>query len=100
MFITPLDQQTTCCRAGWAPLGIPLGGYGYDHDGAGDDDAMFCSASDPCCMGCLLDLDATPARVTVFVDGAHWFTDHDKRNGRMWYPTVQLSLMACFSMPC
>jgi hypothetical protein len=47
----------------------------------------------PCVVGCLLDLDATPARMTVFVAGkpleAQCEYDFPK-DGRAWFPSVSL----------
>jgi hypothetical protein len=45
----------------------------------------------PCTIGCLLDLDATPARMTVFVDGEPLAVqcDYDfPKDGRAWFPSV------------
>ncbi len=47
----------------------------------------------PCVVGCLLNLDATPARMTVFVDGEPLEVqcEYDfPSDGRAWYPTVAL----------
>ncbi len=47
----------------------------------------------PCVVGCLLDLDATPARMTVFVDGEPLAVqcEYDfPKDGRAWYPSVAL----------
>ncbi len=47
----------------------------------------------PCVVGCLLDLDATPARMTVFVDGEPLAVqcEYDfPKDGRAWFPTVSL----------
>jgi hypothetical protein len=47
----------------------------------------------PCVVGCLLDLDATPARMTVFVDGEPLAVQcpYDfPTDGRAWFPTVSL----------
>ncbi len=44
-----------------------------------------------CTIGCLLDLDATPARMTVFVDGEPLEVQCEyefPKDGRAWYPTV------------
>jgi hypothetical protein len=46
-----------------------------------------------CVLGCLLDLDATPARMTVFVDGEPLVVQcpYDfPKDGRAWYPSVAL----------
>ncbi len=46
-----------------------------------------------CAIGCMLDMDATPARMTVFVDGEPLAVqcDYDFPNdGRAWYPSVAL----------
>jgi hypothetical protein len=55
------------------------------------------SARLPCAIGCLLDLDATPARMTVFVDGeplaAQCEYDFPK-DGRAWFPSVALCAQA------
>jgi hypothetical protein len=48
----------------------------------------------PCLIGALLDLDATPARMTVFVDGEQMAVqcDYDfPKDGRAWYPSVSLT---------
>jgi hypothetical protein len=48
----------------------------------------------PCLAGCLLDLDATPARMTVFVDGEPLGVqcEYDfPKDGRAWFPSVALS---------
>ncbi len=48
----------------------------------------------PCVVGCLLDLDATPARMTVFVDGEPLAVqcEYDfPKDGRAWFPTVGLT---------
>ncbi len=48
----------------------------------------------PCVLGCLLDLDATPARMTVFVDGEPLAVqcEYDfPKDGRAWHPSVCLS---------
>ncbi len=47
----------------------------------------------PCFLGCLLDMDATPARMTVFVDGEPLAVqcEYDfPKDGRAWYPSVAL----------
>ncbi len=47
----------------------------------------------PSVVGCLLDLDATPARMTVFVDGeplAEQCPYDFPKDGRAWFPTVAL----------
>jgi hypothetical protein len=47
----------------------------------------------PCVIGCLLNMDATPARMTVFVDGEALAVQcpYDfPKDGRAWYPTVSL----------
>jgi hypothetical protein len=47
----------------------------------------------PCVVGCLLDLAATPARMTVFVDGEPLAVqcEYDfPQDGRAWYPSVSL----------
>jgi hypothetical protein len=47
----------------------------------------------PCCIGCFLDMDATPARVTVFVDGEPLAVqcEYDfPKDGRAWFPSVSL----------
>jgi hypothetical protein len=47
----------------------------------------------PCVVGCLLDMDATPARMTVFVDGEPLPVqcDYDfPKDGRAWFPSVAL----------
>ncbi len=44
-------------------------------------------------MGCLLNLDATPARMTVFVDGeplAEQCKYDFPKDGRAWFPSVAL----------
>jgi hypothetical protein len=44
-------------------------------------------------IGCLLDLDATPARMTVFVDGEPLALQREydfPKDGRAWYPSVSL----------
>jgi hypothetical protein len=46
-----------------------------------------------CVLGCLLDLAATPARMTVFVDGEPLATqcEYDfPKDGRAWFPSVSL----------
>ncbi len=46
-----------------------------------------------CAAGCLIDLDATPARMTVFVDGEplRMQCEYDfPKDGRAWFPTVAL----------
>jgi hypothetical protein len=46
-----------------------------------------------CAIGCFLELDATPARMTVFVDGFPLAVqcEYDfPKDGRAWYPTVSL----------
>ncbi len=46
-----------------------------------------------CCIGCFLDLDATPARMTVFVDGKPLAVqcEYDfPKDGRAWFPSVAL----------
>jgi hypothetical protein len=48
---------------------------------------------DPCAIGCLLNMDATPARMTVFVDGEPLEAqcDYDfPKDGRAWFPSVAL----------
>ncbi len=48
----------------------------------------------PCVVGCLLDLDATPARMTVFVDGeplAEQCEYDFPKDGRAWFPSVAVS---------
>jgi hypothetical protein len=48
----------------------------------------------PCVVGCLLDLDATPARMTVFVDGVPLAAqcEYDfPKDGRAWFPSVCVS---------
>jgi hypothetical protein len=45
----------------------------------------------PSVVGCLLDLDASPARMTVFVDGEPLAVqcDYDfPKDGRAWFPSV------------
>ncbi len=47
----------------------------------------------PCVVGCLLNLDATPARLTVFVDGEPLAVqcEYDfPKDGRAWFPSVGL----------
>jgi hypothetical protein len=47
----------------------------------------------PCVVGCLLNLDATPARMAVFLDGEPLAVqcDYDfPKDGRAWYPSVSL----------
>jgi hypothetical protein len=47
----------------------------------------------PCVMGCLLNLDSTPARMTVFVDGEPLAVQcpYDfPKDGRAWFPSVEL----------
>jgi hypothetical protein len=47
----------------------------------------------PCVVGCLLDLDAAPARMTVFVDGEPLAVqcEYDfPKDGRAWFPSVAL----------
>jgi hypothetical protein len=47
-----------------------------------------------CVVGCLMDLDATPARMTVFVDGEPLAVQCEyeyPKDGRAWYPSVCLS---------
>jgi hypothetical protein len=47
----------------------------------------------PCVIGCLLDLAATPARMTVFVDGEPLAVqcEYDfPKDGRAWFPSVSL----------
>ncbi len=47
----------------------------------------------PCVVGCLLDMDATPARMTVFVDGEPLAVqcEYDfPKDGRAWFPSVAL----------
>ncbi len=47
----------------------------------------------PCVIGCLLNLDATPARMTVFVDGEPLAVqcEYDfPKDGRAWFPSVSL----------
>ncbi len=47
----------------------------------------------PCAIGCFLDLDATPARMTVFVDGEPLAVqcEYDfPKDGRAWFPSVSL----------
>jgi hypothetical protein len=47
----------------------------------------------PCVVGCLLNMDATPARMTVFVDGEPLPVqcEYDfPKDGRAWYPSVAL----------
>ncbi len=47
----------------------------------------------PCVLGALLNLDATPARMTVFVDGEPLEVqcEYDlPKDGRAWYPSVAL----------
>jgi hypothetical protein len=47
----------------------------------------------PCVLGCLLDMAATPARMTVFVDGEPLAVqcEYDfPKDGRTWYPSVAL----------
>ncbi len=42
-------------------------------------------------MGCLLNMDATPARMTVFVDGEPLETQCEyefPKDGRAWFPSV------------
>ncbi len=49
----------------------------------------------PCVVGCVLDLDATPARMTVFVDGEPLAVqcEYDfPKDGRAWFPSVSLSI--------
>jgi hypothetical protein len=49
----------------------------------------------PCAVGCLLDLEATPARMTVFVDGeplAQQCPYDFPKDGRAWYPSVSPGL--------
>jgi hypothetical protein len=57
----------------------------------------------PCAVGCMLDMDATPARMTVFVDGdpleVQCRYDFPK-DGRAWFPSVALyspdtTLLSC-----
>ncbi len=46
-----------------------------------------------CVVGCLLNLDATPARMTVFVDGEPLAVQCEyafPTDGRAWYPSVSL----------
>jgi hypothetical protein len=45
-----------------------------------------------CAIGCFLDLDATPARMTVFVDGEPVAVqcEYDFPTDRAWYPSVAL----------
>jgi hypothetical protein len=53
----------------------------------------------PCVIGCLLNLDATPARMTVFVDGeplAEQCECDFPKDGRAWFPSVALcALHSC-----
>jgi hypothetical protein len=47
----------------------------------------------PCAVGCLLNLDSTPARMTVFVDGVPLAAqcEYDfPKDGRAWFPSVAL----------
>ncbi len=47
----------------------------------------------PCVIGCMLNLDPTPARMTVFVDGEPLAVqcEYDfPKDGRAWYPSVAL----------
>jgi hypothetical protein len=50
-------------------------------------------ANRPCVIGCLLNLDATPARMTVFVDGEPLAVQcpyEFPKDGRAWFPSVGL----------
>jgi hypothetical protein len=56
----------------------------------------------PCLVGCLLQLDATPARMTVFVNSEPLAVqcEYDfPKDGRAWYPSVAIRFetMALFS---
>jgi hypothetical protein len=53
----------------------------------------------PCSVGLLLDLDATPARMTVFVDGVELAQQcpYDFPKDREWHPSVALLGSALFS---
>jgi hypothetical protein len=57
----------------------------------------------PCVVGCLLNLDATPARMTVFVDGERLAEqcEYDfPKDGRAWYPSVMMSQAATALHSC
>jgi hypothetical protein len=71
-------------------------------------DATESSVSAPkhkrqCVVGCLLDLDATPARMTVFVDGEplEQQCEYDfPKDGRAWFPSVALTQIASALHSC
>jgi hypothetical protein len=98
----------TCCaepdNVGWRTNAT---GAAFDTDGAfwfgtapltasvaaPDNDTDAPSNKRPCVIGALLDLDATPARMTVFVDGEPLAVqcEYDfPKDGRAWFPSVGL----------
>jgi hypothetical protein len=85
----PNKDTTLCSGADYTKFGI----YGYGTGCTAGNSVEVSVTKRPCVLGCLLDLDSTPARMTIFVDGKPLSEqcEYDfPKDGRLWYPTVSL----------
>jgi hypothetical protein len=78
---------------GWAPGDVSVATLNGSLHGVRWVNSNFRVGNRPCVVGCLLDLDATPPRVTVFRDGEPVLVRPSSdltKDGRAWFPSVAM----------